>query len=83
MDDMELISSSTLKELAGAGSIQHTVVVEQPDGYAITVKYGLAKRVVQARRGHVRHFKTIDAAAKALKSLGIVRFELDMSNPAT
>lgn len=80
MADLELITSTTLKELADAGSIRHAVVVADPDGYAITVKYGLTERVVQARRGHVRRFKTIDAAAKALKALGIVRVELDLSN---
>ncbi|MFP3709736.1 hypothetical protein SB783_37615 [Paraburkholderia sp. SIMBA_009] len=82
MADKELITSATLKELVDAGSIRHAVIVGEPQGFAIMVKYGLIERVVQARRGHVRRFKTIDAAAKTLHALGIVHAELDLSNLA-
>ncbi|KVE37261.1 MULTISPECIES: hypothetical protein [Burkholderia] len=83
MADRELITSTTLRELVDAGSIRHAVIVGEPQGFAIVVKYGLTERVVQARRGHVRRFKTIDAAAKTLHALGIVHAELDLSNLAT
>lgn len=82
MADKELITSTTLRELVEAGSIRHAVIVGEPQGFAIMVKYGLTERVVQARRGHVRRFKTIDAAAKTLQALGIVHAELDLSNLA-
>lgn len=84
MPDLELISSSVLKELADTGAVHHAVIVAASDGFSITVKCGQeqqpAQRVVQARRGHVRRFKTIDAAAKALRGFGLMRAELDLSN---
>ncbi|ODV41491.1 hypothetical protein AWV79_35570 [Cupriavidus sp. UYMMa02A] len=83
MPELELISSSTLKELADTGAVHDAVIVPASDGFFITVKCGqeqqAAQRVVQARRGHVRRFKTIDAAAKALRGFGLLRAELDLS----
>jgi hypothetical protein len=84
MANLELISSSVLKELADTGAVHHAVIVGASDGFSITVTCGreqqAAQRVVQARRGHVRRFKTIDAAAKALRGFGLMRAELDLSN---
>jgi hypothetical protein len=75
----ELITSATLKQLAEAGSIEKAVVSPVEDGFAVSVNFGVAQSMVQAKRGHVRKWKTIDAAARTLHLLGLKLIEIDLS----
>lgn len=81
--ELELISSAVLKELADTGAVRDAAIVPASNGFCIKVTCGpaqqAAQRVVQARRGHVRMFKTIDAAANALRGFGILRAVVDLS----
>jgi hypothetical protein len=80
--ELELISSAVLKELADTGAVRDAAIVPASNGFCIKVTCGpaqqAAQRVVQAH-GHVRMFKTIDAAANALRGFGILRAVVDLS----
>lgn len=77
----EMITTKVLKELAAAGSIRSVVLVGVPGGVAIRAQYGMIERTLQTDLGHVRVFRTVDAAAKFVRhSLKIARAELDLAN---
>jgi hypothetical protein len=74
-----LISAKTLKELADAGAVRRVTLVGTRGGWALMARYGTAERTLQARRGHVRIFRTLDSAARAVRDLGLDRAEVDMA----
>ena len=73
------VKLAMLRELVEAGSIRSAAIVGLPGGYAIQVRYGMSDRALAARTGDVRIFAKIDAAAKTLRGLGVVKAELDTS----
>ena len=73
------VKLATLRELVEAGSVRSAAIVGLPGGYAVQVRYGMSDRALAARTGDVRIFAKIDAAAKTLKGLGVVKAELDTS----
>lgn len=74
------IASSTLKELASAGAIASVRLVAQADGFALFIRYGLSEKILQAKRGHIRRFKSLERAVMFVKALGISRVEVDTAH---
>jgi hypothetical protein len=73
------VKIAVLRELVASGSVRSAAIVGLPGGYAVKVRYGTSDRALAASTGDVRVFMTIDAAAKTLRTLGVVKSELDLS----
>lgn len=76
----DTITSSTLKELASAGAIANVRLVAQTDGFAVFVRCALSEKVLQAKRGHIRRFKSLERAVLFVRALGLSRVEVDITN---
>ncbi len=76
----DMINTPTLRALAEAGSIRSAQIVGVTGGFALVVKYGLIERKLEAKRGHLRLFRSLDTAAPYLRSLGITSFTVDTAN---
>ena len=75
------ISQTTLKTLVEADAIRSASVVGEASGFYITVKYGETEKVLTARAGNVRFFRSMDTVVDYLrKTIGIGRFNVDMVN---
>jgi hypothetical protein len=78
------VPPSTLKELVAAQALQAATVVGDAGGYHLLVRYGRLERVVAARTREgalkPRLFRSLDAAARFLRGIGIVRYEVDAAN---
>lgn len=74
------LANSTLKELASAGAITGVRLVGQADGFALFARYGMTEKVLQAKRGHIRRFKSLERAVAFIRGLGIARVEVDVTN---
>ena len=75
------ISQTTLKSLVEADAIRSTSVVGEASGFYIAVKYGETEKVLTARTGNVRFFRSMDTVVDYLrKTIGIGRFSVDMAN---
>jgi hypothetical protein len=73
------VKIAVLRELVASGSVRSAAIVGLPGGYAVKVRYGSSDRALAARTGEVRVFSKIDAAAKTLRDLGVVKSDLDTS----
>lgn len=80
MAESDEIATVTLREMASAGAISAVRLVAQSDGFALFVRYGLSEKVLKAKRGHVRRFKSLERAAMYVRKLGISRVEVDLTN---
>lgn len=75
------ISQTTLKTLVEADAIHSASVVGESSGFYIAVKYGETEKVLTARAGNVRFFRSMDTVVDYLrKTIGIGRFNVDMAN---
>lgn len=75
------ISQTTLKTLVEADAIRSASVVGEASGFYIAVKYGETEKVLTARAGNVRFFRSMDTVVEYLrKTIGIGRFNVDMAN---
>ncbi len=75
------ISQTTFKTLVEADAIRSTSVVGESSGFYIAVKYGESEKVLAARTGNVRFFRSMDTVVDYLrKTIGIGRFSVDMKN---
>ena len=75
------ISQTTLKTLVEADAIRSASVVGEASGFYIAVKYGETEKVLTARAGNVRFFRSMDTVVDYLrKTIGIGRFSVDMVN---
>ena len=75
------ISQTTLKTLVEADAIRSASVVGEASGFYIAVKYGETEKVLTARAGNVRFFRSMDTVVDYLrKTIGIGRFNVDMVN---
>jgi hypothetical protein len=76
----DTIDHATLSRLAEADLLRSAQLVGQAGGWALSVKFGVAERLLSAQRtGKVRLFRKMETAAEYLRGLGIVRFEEDSS----
>lgn len=75
------ISQTTLKTLVEADAIHSASVVGEASGFYIAVKYGETEKVLTARAGNVRFFRSMDTVVDYLrKTIGIGRFSVEMAN---
>ena len=75
------ISQTTLKTLVEADAIRSASVVGEASGFYIAVKYGETEKVLTARAGNVRFFRSMDTVVDYLrKTIGIGRFNVEMAN---
>jgi hypothetical protein len=75
------ISQTTLKTLVEADAIRSASVVGESSGFYIAVKYGENEKVLAARTGNVRFFRSMDTVVDYLrKTIGIGRFNVEMAN---
>jgi len=74
------ISQTTLKTLVEADAIRSASVVGEASGFYIAVKYGETEKVLTARTGNVRFFRSMDTVVDYLrKTIGLGRFNVDMA----
>ena len=74
----ETIDHAMLKRLAEADLIRSAQLVGQAGGWALSVKFGVAERLLTAQRtGKIRLFHQLGTAVEYLRCLGVVRFEVD------
>jgi len=76
----DLISLRTVKELCLAGALRDAIAVAIEGGFAVQFSYGQTVKTLQARRGHLRLFKTLDAAAKIVRSIGLSEMRSTFEN---
>lgn len=75
------ISQTTLKTLVEADAVRSASVVGEASGFYIAVKYGETEKVLTARTGKIRFFRSMDTVVDYLrKTIGIGRFNVDMKN---
>ncbi|HQS59327.1 MAG: hypothetical protein B7Y56_13655 [Gallionellales bacterium 35-53-114] len=75
------ISQTTLKTLVEADAVRSASVVGESSGFYIAVKYGETEKVLTARTGNVRFFRSMDTVVDYLrKTIGIGRFNVEMGN---
>lgn len=77
------IKRETLAEMQQAGTRIAYVVIGSEEGLTLQATVGDQVRILQTAQGHTRFFKTLDAAASTLVSLGIddVRLKLGPWQP--
>jgi len=77
----DIIDGRAVKSLVDARAIQGAVVLGQPGGFAILVKYGANERAIAAQRSRrMRIWRNLDTAATYVRDeLGVPRFEIDMA----
>lgn len=81
MSSLDTIDGKAVKNLAGAHALDGAVVFGQPGGFAVLVKYGTSERAVAAQRSRrMRIWRNLNTAAAYVRDeLGLVRFEIDMT----
>lgn len=74
------VKIATLRELVEAGSVRGVSLLGQKGGYAVSVRYGMAERILAGRDGDPRVFATLDTAARTLRELGVAAFDVNGAN---
>jgi hypothetical protein len=77
------LEARLLRELVEAGAVSHAVVKAVPGGFVLAVTIGLDCRLLEAQRGGARRFRTLDAVARFLHALGLVKFAVELENFGT
>lgn len=72
------IKREMLAELQRAGAAVAYTVVGNEEGLFIQAKIGADTRILQTALGETRYFKTLDAVARTLVSLGVEDASLKM-----
>jgi hypothetical protein len=72
------IKSESLREMFGVGASVEVIIAAEQDSFIVLVGAGFTRCAVQAKRGHVRRFKTLDSAAHFLNRLGCRHAEIDL-----
>ncbi|MCD7059639.1 hypothetical protein [Pelagibacterium xiamenense] len=76
---LETIDSKAVKNLVDAQAIEGAVVLGQPGGWAVVVRYGNHERVIAAQRSHrMRLWRNLNTAAAFVRlELHMPQFEVD------
>ena len=76
-----IINGRAVKDLVEAKEIRSALVLGQPGGFAVVVRYGSQERAVAAQRSRrVRLWRNLNTAAAYIRDeLGMQRFEIDMA----
>ncbi|KQU85335.1 hypothetical protein ASC78_08255 [Variovorax sp. Root318D1] len=75
-----LIKGESLKEMLSVGASVDVTISAESDTYVVLIGAGLTQRLLQAKRGHVRRFRTLDSAAQFLSKLGCRHAAIDMAH---
>ena len=73
----ETIDHNTLTRLVEANAVSGAIVIGQPGGWSVVVKYGMVERVLAARRGSVRSFRHFETLVGYLKGIGVAKYQVD------
>jgi asparagine synthetase A len=76
-----IINGRAVRDLVEAKEIRSALVLGQPGGFAVVVRYGSQERAVAAQRSRrVRLWRNLNTAAAYVRDeLGMQRFEIDMA----
>jgi len=76
----EIIDGKAVKSLVDAHAIRGAIILGQPGGFAVLVKYGTNERAIAAQRSrNMRIWRNLNTAAAYVRDeLGVPRFEIDM-----
>ncbi|MFA6922458.1 MAG: hypothetical protein WC216_11500 [Gallionella sp.] len=82
---LNLIAPQNLKDLVDANAICHATVVADNDVFKITVKYGMAERIVsvRTREGQIKErvFTSLDAVARFMREkVHLTQYDVDAAN---
>jgi hypothetical protein len=76
----ELIAPITLREFAIAGVLHEATLLPSRDGWTLRVRIGAAERTLRMRDvASPRYFKTLDAAARLARKLGVPRILAELT----
>ncbi|RWI14082.1 hypothetical protein [Mesorhizobium sp.] len=78
----DIIDGKAVKSLVDAQAIQGAVVLGQPGGWAVLVRYGAMERAISAQRARrPRLWRNLNTAAAFVREeLGVPRFEVDTAD---
>ena len=74
------IKGGSLREMLSVGAQVDVTISAEQDAFVVLVGAGLTKCVLQAKRGHVLRFKTLDSAALYLNRLGCRHASVDLEH---
>ncbi|MFI8380711.1 hypothetical protein [Pseudomonas sp. NPDC079086] len=66
-----IIQEQTLRALIAAGSVSDLTARRSQTGWVLMVRVGSAEAPLQLQRGGAREFKSLDAVANVVESLGL------------
>lgn len=72
------IQEPTLRALAASGSICELVAQRSGDGWVLLVRVGAVDAPLEKQRGGSRVFRSLDAVAGLVDSLGLVEFAVKL-----
>jgi hypothetical protein len=79
----DIIDHTTLAKMAEAGVALTANAVRRDNGWVVLIRYGTDERALAADRSHPpRVFGKLDTLSDHLKSLGVLRFDVDSSDQA-
>lgn len=73
------LKRESLREMLSVGMSVEVTLSAENDSFVVLVGAGLTQRALQAKRGHVRRFRTLDSAALFLNRLGCRHASIDMT----
>ena len=77
---VNVVEPRAAKQFAGFGGITAASVRAEAEGIVVVFRVNGAESVLGAARGGMRFFKTIDAAASAIKQLGVKEFSMNLES---
>jgi len=76
---MGIVKTVVLRELVTAGAVARAEAHWVPGGYVLKVWVGLDQQTLEAQRGHIRRFKTLDSVASFAHEMGLSELRVDLS----
>ena len=72
------IKGDSLREMLGVGAHVDVTITAEHDSFVVLIGSGMTQRALQAKRGHLRRFRTLDSAAQFLNKLGCRHAAIDL-----
>jgi len=79
----ETVDHQTLARLQAAGAISKTMLVAEPEGWALVVQVRRTLYPLAAKRGGIRHWRRMESAVKYLAAQHITHFQVDAQDYET
>lgn len=73
-----LIKGESLRDMLGIGAEVSVTIEAEQDAFVVLIGAGLMRCALQAKRGHVRRFKSLDSAAQFLCRIGCRRATIEL-----